>query len=381
MKDILSVVKKELKAILRDKAILAQIIVLPFAVVFGYAMLMSMMNETEEPSEVTAYYADAPEMMVEGLQALGLKEMGEEKPETIKEAIGNKNCDLFIVFPKDFAVAEVGASSLSDIEMWYNSSDTGSAILRSNVLGFLDAFRPTVFTVNAKTEVDYDLGEETYMARKLLGTVLPMFLLMMVFTVCMNLAAETVAGDKERGFLNTMLIAPVKRSSIAAGKAICIFMAAVAGGISAFAGMALSLPKMASALGMENGLTYSMKEYVLLFAVTITAVFALAGLLLVISSVAKDAKQATSIAPVIMVAMMIASFLTMVDGFGRAVENLGMANAVIPAWNAMTVMQNIMLLEYSPVFVAVTCVANLAFTAICITVVGKMFENEKIVNG
>lgn len=381
MKDILSVVKKELKAILRDKAILAQIIVLPFAVVFGYAMLMSMMNETEEPSEVTAYYADAPEMMVEGLQALGLKEMGEETPETIKEAIGNKNCDLFIVFPKDFAVAEAGTSSLSDIEMWYNSSDTGSAILRSNVLGFFDAFRPTVFTVNAKTEVDYDLGEETYMARKLLGTVLPMLLLMMVFTVCMNLAAETVAGDKERGFLNTMLIAPVKRSSIAAGKAICIFMAAVAGGISAFAGMAVSLPKMASALGMENGLTYSMKEYVLLFAVTITAVFALAGLLLVISSVAKDAKQATSIAPVIMVAMMIASFLTMVDGFGRAVENLGMANAVIPAWNAMTVMQNIMLLEYSPVFVAVTCVANLAFTAICITVVGKMFENEKIVNG
>ena len=381
MKDIVSVVKRELRALLKDKAILVQIVLLPFAVVFGYSVLMSAMNEPQTTKEVSAYYVHAPEYMVEGLAELGLTEATADEVECVKEGIADKANELLVVFPEDFSIAETREGQLSDIELWYNSSDTGSAVLRSNVLAFLDAFRPNVFTVNARQDVAYDLGEEDYLARKMLGTVLPMLLLMMVFTVCMNLAAETVAGDKERGFLNTMLIAPVKRSSIAAGKAICILLAAFAGGISAFAGMALALPKFATAMGVKEGLSYSVAEYVLLFAVTMTAVFALAGLLLVISSVARDTKQATSIAPVIMVVMMVMSLLTMVESFGRTVERLGMVNAVIPAWNAMTVMQNIIVLEYSSVFVAVTCVANLVFAGICIVLVGRMFENEKIVNG
>ena len=43
MRDIITVAKKEIKAFFSDKAILMQMFILPFAIVFGYGMLMSAM--------------------------------------------------------------------------------------------------------------------------------------------------------------------------------------------------------------------------------------------------------------------------------------------------------------------------------------------------
>ena len=73
--------------------------------------------------------------------------------------------------------------------------------------------------------------------------------------------------------------------------------------------------------------------------------------------------------------------LTVVESFGEIVDDLGMMNAYIPAWNTMVVMQDVVACDYSPEFVAVTCIVNLLFAAVAIFVTGRLFENEKIVNG
>lgn len=383
LKDILAVAKKELKNCFSDKAILAQILLLPFATVFGYSLLMSAVgggaNGTDE-KDYTAYYINAPEYMTDGFEELGIKSTEQEIAE-IKNRIAEKECDLLVVFPEDFAIAEVGAAELSDVQIWYNSESTDSAMLYSTTAQFLGAFQPVVFTVNADADTDYDFGDDNYALKQLLGILLPVMILMSVFMVCMNLAAESIAGDKERGFLNTMLITPVKRSSIATGKSLCVFVAAIIGGISAFVGMALSLPKLAESSGATESVTYSFSEYLLLFGVTITAVFALAGILLILSTVAKDVKQATNIAPAFMMVLMVASILTIVESFGEVIDDLGMINACIPAWNTMVVMQDIVAFDYSSEFVAITCIVNLLFAAIAIFITGRLFENEKIVNG
>ena len=383
LKDIFTITKKELKSCFSDKVILAQIILLPFIMVFGYSLLMSVIGEgtsgTEEKN-YTAYYINAPEYMEDGFEELGIKST-EQEIDTVKNQIFEKECDLLVLFPEDFAIAEVGSAELSDVQIWYNSESTDSAMLYNSTASYLSAFQPSVFTVNADTNTDYDFGDENYAVKKLLGILLPVMILMSVFMVCMNLAAESIAGDKERGFLNTMLIAPVKRSSIAAGKSLCIFVAAIIGGVSAFIGMAVSLPTLAESTGATGDISYSFSEYLLLFGVTITAVFALAGVILILSAVAKDVKQATSVSTPIMLVLMVASMLTVVESIGEIVDNLGMINACIPAWNTMVVMQDVIACDYSTEFVAVTCIVNLLFTAITIFITGRLFENEKVVNG
>ena len=110
LKDVLTVAKKELKNCFSDKAILAQILLLPFIMVFGYAMLMSVVgggtNGTDE-KDYTAYCINAPEYMTVGFEELGIKS-AELDVDTIKNQIAEKECDLLVVFPEDFAIAEVG---------------------------------------------------------------------------------------------------------------------------------------------------------------------------------------------------------------------------------------------------------------------------------
>ncbi len=385
--DILTVAKKEIKSAFSDKAILAQIIFVPFLIVFGYTLLMTATagaETVEETVQYTIYSINAPEFMTEHFDEMGITAVTSDKTDSIKSQIESEEADLLIVFPENFAFAEAGATEIPDIKIWYSSSKTDSLEAYSMVSSYLRSYQPTLYTINAsENEEDEasDLGDENHMARKMLGTILPIFILMSVFMVCMNLAAESIAGDKERGFLNTMLIAPVKRSSLAAGKSLCIFVAAIIGGLSSFVGMAVSLPKLADAIGVAEGITYSFSEYLLLFAVTITAVFALTGVLLIVSTLSKDVKQATNIAPIFFMVLMVAGMLTMSEDIAEKVDELGMVNAVIPAWNTMVVMQDIIELDYSPAFAIISSLINFAFTAICIFVMGKCFENEKIVNG
>jgi ABC-type Na+ efflux pump permease subunit len=384
-RDIWTVAKKELKAGFTDKVVLLQIVFMPFIIVFGYALLLVVMGEasegTESQEETKAYYVNAPDYMVEGLEELKLQSTAANKVEELKNDIENKECELVVVFPEGFVMTDETSNELSNIEIWYNSTNSESYRMFNELNMYFTALQPKLFSVNAVEDVDYDMEDEDAALRDLLAGIMPIVLLMGVYMVVMNLAAESVAGDKERGFLNTMLIAPVKRSSIAAGKAVYLLIVSIIGGLSAFIGMALSLPKLAESVDLDSNFNYTMEEYILLFAITITAVFALSAILLIISTLAKDVKQATNIAQAVMIVLMIGGMLATTEGFKPMIEDLGMVNNLIPAWNTMILMQNIINLEYALTPVWISCGINLLFSVMSICVIGRCFESEKILNG
>lgn len=384
-RDIWTVVKKELKASFSDKVVLFQILFIPFIIVFGYAMILVASEETTSTSEsednVIAYYVNAPEYMVEELNELKLKSTTLDKVESLKKDIEEKNCALVVVFPEDFMISDGTTPKLSNIDIWFNSANEESYKMYSTVNALLEAYQPKLFSVNAIEDITYDLGDEDAGLRDLLAALIPIMSICGVFVVCMNLAAESVAGDKERGFLNTMLISPVKRSSIAAGKAVFVLIAAMIGGLSSFIGMAVSLPKLAEAMELDVGFHYNVTEYILLFVIAIMAVFSLASILLIISTLAKDVKQATHVAPIIMMVLMVAGILSAAEGFKPMIESLGMINNIIPAWNSMLLMGDIIKLEYSVNNALISCGVNIVFSILTICLVGRCFESERIVNG
>lgn len=384
-RDIWTVTKKELKAGFTDKLVLFQVLFMPFLIVFGYATLMMAMGNANEnvksEEESIGYYVNAPEYMAEGLKGLKLKSTTEDKIETLKSEIKDKECNLLVVFPTDFAISDGSEAELSNIEIWYNSSDSESYNAYYSVNMYFTALQPKLFSVNGKEDVDYDMGDEDAMLRDILAGLMPIMLLMGVYMVVMNQASESIAGDKERGFLNTMLITPVKRSSIAAGKALYMLIISVLGGLSAFIGMSISLPRMAEAMEIEKNFNYNAKEYLLLFVVTITAVFALVGVLLIVSTLSKDVKQSTTFSPIIMMILMICGMLATTEAVKPIIKSLGMVNNIIPAWNSMILLQNIIKCEYSLDSVLIASAVNLIFSVVSIFIIGKCFESEKILNG
>ena len=345
-------------------------------------MLMSTMmtDVSNDDHKYDAYVVYSPEYLSEPLEELGCEQVQPSEVDDIKDGISKKQHDLLIVFPENFTPAEQGSTELPDIEIWYNTEKNSSMLAYQNISGVINELQPKVFSVNGNTDVQHDLGDETKSQRQYLGMVLPLMLFLAAFQVCSNLAAETIAGDKERGFLNTMLITPAKRGFIAAGKSLGIYAIAFIAGISGFVGMALSIPKLTEAMQI-TGVSYTVTEYLLLFVSTFTAVMVLASLLLIISTLSKSVKQATTLAPVCLIVLMISAFLSTVDSFKASIEKLGDVNYLIPAWNSMQSLKDILCLDYSGRSILIGCVVNILLSVVSVFIIGRCFESEKIVNG
>ena len=82
------------------------------------------------------------------------------------------------------------------------------------------------------------------------------------------------------------------------------------------------------------------------------AVFVLVGILLIVSTLAKDVKQATTIAPMFLILLVVCGMLTMSDNIKEMVEGFGIYNYLIPAWNTIRLMQEIIEMKYDILNVA-----------------------------
>ena len=388
MRDIITVAKKELKAFFSDKAILLQMFILPFAIVFGYGMLMaatwSNIADDKAPKKnetVIAYSMNAPDEFKTVLDELGIKPAPDKDIEKYKDQVKSKEADMIMVFPEDFKMDEPGSSTLSNIDIFYNSDKKSSMELYSKATVMFTTMQPRIFTFNESTDTDYDLIDKASMLRNLLGGIIPLIVFMAVYMVCMSLAANSIAGDKEKGFLNTLLVTPIKRESLAAGKSISILVVAIIASCSAFIGMAISLPKFADALKIAEKTSYSIPDYSVLLGAVVTGSFVCAVILLIISTVAKDTKQATTLSPIILLVVMIPSLMCSTESFAAHVENLGTTNYVIPVWNSVKLLQDGIKLDYSWTNAGITFGVNVAVALFGIFFIGKLFKREKIVNG
>ena len=388
MRDIITVAKKELKAFFSDKAILLQMFILPFAIVFGYGMLMtatwSNMADEKAPKKdetVIAYSVNAPEEFKTVLDELGIKPAPDNDVEKYKEQVRKKDAEMIMVFPEDFKMSEPGSASLSNIDIFYNSDKTSSMELYSKTTAMFTTMQPRTFTFNESADTDYNLIDKASMLRDLLSGIIPLMVFMAVYMVCMNLAANSIAGDKEKGFLNTLLVTPIKRESLAAGKSISILVVAIIASVSAFTGMAISLPKFAKALKIAEKTSYSIPDYGVLLGAVITGAFVCAVILLIISTVAKDTKQATTLSPLLLIIIMIPSLLSSSESFTASVERLGTTNYVIPVWNSVKLLQDGIKLDYSWANAGITFGVNIVVALFGIFFIGKLFNREKIVNG
>lgn len=386
MRDILTIACKELRAYFTDKVILIQIFLLPFIIVFGYCSLFSMFGITSSgkgDDDVKAYYVHAPEAFERAFIELHMEKAPKEDPDSIREykkMVEDKTLDLLLVFPEDFKISEPGSDDLSNINIYYNSSKSESFTLYQILSEIFDELQPHTFTVNSIYEEDtYNLFDSDNEFRKMLGGVIPTVVFMAVFMICMNLASNSIAGDKEHGFLNTLLVTPIRRRDLAAGKSMTILVVSACSSISAFIGMAVSLPRIAEAFELSDK-AYGIGTYVTLFLCVVTALFVLAAVLLIVSTLSKDVKQATTIAPITIFLIMIPSLLSSTEGFGKLVARFGSRNYYIPVWNSVKLMQDIISVDYSAFNLIPVCIVNIATALIGVYVVGRLFENEKVVN-
>lgn len=386
MSKILIIVKKELLRILTDKRLCFTTIIMPGLMIFiMYALVGNVMSNTYstlQNSEYTVVINNVPNDIKELLLKNKISFKEKNKPQNYyMNKIRDKNLDLYIDFDKNFEDNILNGTEkgvqVPSVSIYYNSqsnsSNTGYMLLSSILNEYKDCIR-NVFYVNSGNDL-YDLATTKDSTGQFVSMILPMLLITMLFSICASVAPDSIAGEKERGTMATLLVTPIKREQLAIGKILGLSIIVVLGGISSFIGAMLSLPFLSIGQDEIDTSVYSINDYLELFIIVISTVLIMISLTAIVSVLARSIKEASSsMAPLtILVALVGISGMYNQNGSNRLIHY------IILLYNSAQCMNEIFLFNGNINHVIITVISNLLYTIILVYILSKLFKNEKII--
>ena len=303
------------------------------------------------------------------------------------DALQDKDINAVLVrFPASFdslvaAYTPQSGELAPNIEIYYNSANNAASRVYYAVDGILTSYensQSNLFDINRadSEEQRFDQATDDQVVGDILSKLIPMLIIMMLFSGTMAIAPSAIAGEKERGTFATLLVTPMKRSELALGKIVSLSSIALLSGLSSFIGIALSLPKMISASSDEISIpfNYTTNDYIALLLVILASVLIMASAVSLLSALAKDVKNAGTMITPFMLVVMLAGLLPMFQT--GTPDNL--AVYLIPFYNSIEVMTDVFAhsLRWTPVLI--TLVSDIAYTGIAVFGLTRMFNSEKI---
>ncbi len=389
-----TIMKKEFARFFGDKRMVISVLLLPGIMIYAiYSFMGTAMSDqfhTDETYLCKIAFHNLPDSIEAILDSGELPVDRQESEGTFSaednaflEQVKSMELDLLVVFPENFDEIVRNYNSLTsstfapNIDIYYNTASTNSGTAYELITGVLDAYESALsnkFDIN-NTDKVYDMASSEDTSAQIFAMMLPMLLMTFLFSACTSIAPESIAGEKERGTIATLLVTPMKRSSLAMGKIFSLSTIALLGGLSSFLGTMLSIPKLLE--GSLDGLSasvYGVQDYLLLLLVILSTVLVMVSAIAVISAFAKTVKEAsTMIMPLMIVVMLVG-----VSGMFSQGTATNPAMYLIPLYNSAQCMSGIFSFSYDAVHIAITVAANLTCCCMLVVLLTKMFNSEKI---
>ena len=388
----LTIIKKEFARFFGDRQMLFTTVIMPGLLIYIIYSIMGMGMKkmaTEGTNElVTLCVENMPTSvapLLDGIPAVSISQQPVSQEDIDK--LENKDLNVVLVrFPEAFdaKVATYDPQSgvaAPNVEIYYNSANNASSRVYHILEASLSAYEDQLsnrFDINRadSEEVAFDKANKDDVLGSILSKLIPMLILMMLFSGVMAIAPSSIAGEKERGTIATLLVTPLKRNELALGKVVSLSGIALLSGISSFIGIVLSLPKMipADEVGVELGLNYTGADYTVLLLIILSSVLIMASAVCLLSALAKDVKNAgTMITPFMLVVM----FCGLMPMFQSSTPE-SLTAYMIPFYNSIQVMTAVFAHEMKWMPVIVTLVANVVYTGIAVWGLTRMFNSEKV---
>lgn len=384
-----TIFKKECARFFGDRTMLMTTVIMPGLLIYIIYSFMgdNFMQPTEDDSQATVYVENMPETLRPVVEALPFNLVTDGfDGETLKSDLVLKDSDFdYMVFPEGFdsLVANYDPTSglpAPNVLIYHNSASEKSRMAYDLLCGVLNQWEDSMtnrFDINASSDAGevFDLAKDEDIVGDLFSELIPMLLLLMAFSGCMSIAPPSIAGEKERGTIATLLVTPLKRNELALGKVLSLSLFALLSGMSSFLGMMLSLPKLihADEMGLSANI-YTFSDYGMLLLLILCTVLVLTAVSSIISAKAKSVKAAQSVMAPLMLVVMLVGMMPMMTG--SEVSN----NAVflIPIYNSVQSMSMVFAREVTLIPVVITVAANIVYSVLGVWVLTKLLNSEKV---
>jgi sodium transport system permease protein len=223
------------------------------------------------------------------------------------------------------------------------------------------------------TDDTYEIYDEQKATGQGVASLLPMLIVMFLFSGAMSIGPDSIAGEKERGTIATLLITPIKRRDIAIGKVMSLSLVSLMSATSSFIGIMLSLPKLMQGEEIDLAI-YGVFEFVMLFTILLATVLVIVGLISIISAYAKTIKEASMLILPFYFGAVILGVTSMFSDDTQS--NLFMY--LIPLYNTIQMLIGILTFDINTAAYLVTIISSLVYVSIFVFILNRMFQSEKI---
>ena len=334
--NILTIYLKEMKEVLRDRKTLIFMVALPTLVV---PVLMNVMigfivkAEKKARTETLAFAVFGAEHLPDLASAFS-EEKGFEKvnlptQEAIASAIEENKIKFGLVIPQT-APEQFERGEQVAVQFYYNNASVTSKVknragkvirefserYRSERLAGLglDTPQEQEHLLNPITIEEHNTADMREVVGERVGGMLPYLFIIFCFMGAMYPAIDLGAGEKERGTLETLLLAPIRRYQIVLGKFFVIFTTGVTAALLCLTSFGVMLASKGQEITGELGeviASVSVVDLVLIAAMLIPAAAMFAALLLSVSIYAKSFKEASAYCGPLNFLVIVPAFIAM----------------------------------------------------------------------
>lgn len=385
MREIQQIIKKELDKIFRFPRVIFSTLILPGLLIFGIYSFMGT-SLKGEIDRTTVYkpniildnapdtFLDVFDSFSENFNLINPEDLTEEEA---KELLVKSELDLVVQFSNDFEDNMfTDDSNVTILANNGNSNSYGALTLFTEILDTYKEIELDKLDINTDLfviSVDDTYTDEKKNVGMILAMLMPMLIITFVFAGTLSIGADAIAGEKERGTLATLLMAPIRRNSIIIGKIISTAIIAIISAASSFVGVLASMPFAKDLFMIDASIAYSFLDYIVLFTILVVLGALSSCLILLASTFAKSTKEATSYAmPIYIIAILIPTF-----SMFNSSETSNVLYT-IPIYNISLILKDIFSFDISMTNYLITVISTVVFIALLIFALLKMFRSEKI---
>jgi sodium transport system permease protein len=399
MRNIGTIFRKEVKDTIRDRrtmlfAFVMPIVAMPLLMTVIFKIQMSAVQKIEgKRSEIVIQnIAQLPSDLRDSLMAdttFTVKTEADFPGKTLTDELKQKAFQALVIVPDNFAKA-IEFESPTDIEIYFDRAEEVSAVAYDKLEEVLSHYRERIIKLRVvKRQISEDVlkpfevkGNNVASAKKLagkmLGGIIPYFLILTCFLGAMSPAIDLGAGEKERGTIETLMVAPATRGEFVLGKYAVVVLTGMSSGLLSIASMMGFFKYMANDTAMKQmqamlNIQLDIQTLLLIFAVIIPVAGIFAAILLSLSIFAKSAKEAQGYVGFLNIFLVLPAFAAMVPGV-----ELNYQMALIPIVNIALIIKNAIAGTIEWNYVITAFVSLFALAAIALYFAKRWFEREEV---
>ncbi len=388
-----TVFTKELRETFRDRRVLLGVIVSPLVVTpllivaMGFFVGQKVESDRTESLEVGVVNAAALpdwESGVASVKTLSVRPL--DSLEAAEAAVREHHVRAALVLPENTA-EELGAGRNIQAEILFDGASDKSRNALSRLEGVVRDIAHAEVTRRLVGEgldravlepirhKSRDLAQKEKTGGFILGIFLPYIVILSASFGGMTSAFDLCAGEKERGTMETLLVSPASRHEIILGKLGAIAIVSVCAAFCAIAGLVAAMHggfTLAAQL-FDAGLAISYPAVGAMLLIVIPLALMTSALLLVVSTFARNQKEAQAYVFPFMILIMLPAILSSVLG---PENNLGLS--FVPILNTALAMKQVLAGLTNPAFLAIAVISSALYAALAMRLAVWMFERESI---